>query len=686
MRLQTLRLTMALAAALAAASPWATAQTAPAAGAKPAIADLFRDPQMDRPALSPNGRFIAAVIRGKDSNGALAVIEIDNPKNVKLVGAFNDGGIGRFAWVNDDWLVYTASSTDQGNERELQSEGLWSVRRDGSDERMLIQPRFGQGTDSSTRLVNRVLEPDWGLYAVPQDGSNEVIVANVRGDTKNELVAVRLARMDVGTTLRRFIDEGAPPNAKGWAVDVNGAPWGLTTQRGNEVATYVKDADGKWVLLAKGSLTLPPIGPEISDGQGLRLLSARGGEYNEESLFRMDPKTLKVDDQPLVSAKGYDINAGAVYDRESKRILGLNYLTDAQGSVWFDPKLKDWQAKVDKLLPGRVNMLQCGACLKTSHLLVTSVSDVQPAEFYLYDGEAGKLQLLGASRPWIKASEMGHRDLARVKMRDGLEIPVMVTIPRGKAAGPRPAVVLVHGGPHQRGTVWTWNPLSQFFATRGYVVIEPEFRGSEGYGSKLAHAGWKQWGLAMQDDVTDSLQWAVKKGWVDDKRVCIAGASYGGYATLMGLIKDPGLYQCGISWAGVTDLDYLFDIHWSDTSDTSKKYSLTETVGDPVKDAEQFRKTSPVRRAAELKQPLLLAYGAMDVRVPIKHGNAFRDAVVAGGNKNVEWVVYNDEGHGWIKLSNNVDFYGRAERLLAKTIGTEPSPAAAAPAPATGGQ
>jgi len=685
MRTKYLRLTLALAAALGAATPWATAQTtpAPAADAKPPIADFFREAQMDRPLLSPDGKFIATVVRGKDENGVLAVIEIDNPRNVKVIAGFGDSGIGTFAWVTDERLIYTAGTTDKGNQRQLDGQGLWSVKRDGSDPRALIHAKFDQQGETGSRTAMRALDPDWGFAGLIQDGSNDVLVINAKGNMRGDLENVRLARMNVENGLRRFIDEGAPPNTKGWYVDVFGKPWGLSVWREDRVATYVKDTDGKWVVLQEGSQTDPPVTPAISDGKDLRLISARIGS-DVTSLYRMDPVTRKIDKQPLISAAGFDINASPIVDRVSKQILGLSYSTDAPGTIWFDAKLKDWQAKVDKQLPGRVNVLQCGACLTTSRLLVSSYSDTNPGEYYVYDGAADKFQPLGASRPWIKASQMAQRDMYRIKARDGLEFPVVVTTPRGKAAGPRPAVVLVHGGPWVRGTSWLWSEDAQFLASRGYVVIEPEFRGSVGYGYKLFRAGWKQWGLAMQDDVSDSLKWAVSKGMVDPARVCIAGASYGGYATLMGMIKDPGQYKCGISWVGVTDINLLFDIHWSDTSDATKKFSMKELVGDQKADAEQLRRTSPLHRAAELKQPLLLAYGASDERVPLKHGTDFKGAAESAGNKNVEWVVYSDEGHGWRKLSSNEDFWGRVEKLLAKTIGTGPSPAAAAPAPTPG--
>jgi dipeptidyl aminopeptidase/acylaminoacyl peptidase len=202
------------------------------------------------------------------------------------------------------------------------------------------------------------------------------------------------------------------------------------------------------------------------------------------------------------------------------------------------------------------------------------------------------------------------------------------------------------------------------------MVIEPEFRGSEGYGFKLFRAGWKQWGLAMQDDVADAVQWAVKQGWVDGKRVCIAGASYGGYATLMGLVRNGDLYQCGVAWVAVTDISLMYSIYWSDTSEEAKNYSMPLLIGDPVADAAQFKQTSPLEQAAKVNKPLLLAYGGADVRVPIKHGSEFRDAV-GRTNKDVQWVVYPEEGHGWRMLETEVDFWTRVEKFLGRYLSPE---------------
>jgi dipeptidyl aminopeptidase/acylaminoacyl peptidase len=305
---------------------------------------------------------------------------------------------------------------------------------------------------------------------------------------------------------------------------------------------------------------------------------------------------------------------------------------------------------------------------ETPYVLVFAYSDAEPGQYLLYDTKADKLTAIGRMRPWIEPARMARRDFVHYKARDGMDIPAWVTTPKDGKKGPHPMVVLVHGGPWVRGGTWDWDRDSQFLASRGYVVLEPEYRGSTGFGFKHFKAGWKQWGLAMQDDVTDGTRWAIEKGIADPKRICIAGASYGGYATLMGLAKDPGLYRCGFEWVGVTDLDLMYSATWSDMGSEYKKFGMPVLLGDRVKDAEQIKVTSPVNLADKIKQPLLMAYGADDVRVPVDHGTSFRDAV-AKTNKDVEWVVYPEEGHGWHKLKDNVDWWTRVDKFLARNIG-----------------
>lgn len=266
--------------------------------------------------------------------------------------------------------------------------------------------------------------------------------------------------------------------------------------------------------------------------------------------------------------------------------------------------------------------------------------------------------------------QLGITDLVRYKAADGLEIPAYLTLPPGHAKKNLPPVVLVHGGPWVRGNTWAWHPEVQFLASRGDAVLQPEFRGSTGFGRAHFEAGWKQWGQAMQTDLADGARWAIAPGIADPKRVSIAGASYGGYATLMGLAREPALFRCGVSWVGVTDLPILFSVSWSDTTTEVKQYGMPRLLGDPVAHAAMLKAQSPLTQAARIRPPLLMAYGAWDMRVPLIHGEAFRDAVKPH-NPQLEWVVYPEEGHGWDKPETRIDFWGRVERFLGRHLAAE---------------
>lgn len=228
--------------------------------------------------------------------------------------------------------------------------------------------------------------------------------------------------------------------------------------------------------------------------------------------------------------------------------------------------------------------------------------------------------------------------------------------------------MLVHGGPWVRGADLSWDERAQYLAALGYRVIEPEFRGSSGYGAKLLRAGDKQWGLRMQDDLVDALAWAAKQGLVDDKRACIMGSSYGGYAALMGPIRDPQAYRCAISFAGVTDIKLRFDAWNSDMSSEAEEFILPELMGDPATDTEMLDKSSPLARVKEIKVPVLLAHGLLDRRVPIDHAREFVSAAKAAG-VDIDYVLYEQEAHGFTKLKDEADYYRRVGACLAQHLG-----------------
>jgi dipeptidyl aminopeptidase/acylaminoacyl peptidase len=656
--------------ALLAPTPTLAQQGAEAQATVP-VADFFRIPRVARPALSANGKYLAAAVADDGGRVQLAVFDLENNGQARIVAGFRDADVSRIWWVNDQRIVFDAIDREPSVSRPL-APGLWGVNRDGSGFRQLISASGDySGAGRSSIITDRKLSWDWQFHDVLADGSNDVLVQGLITNSVREVVDSKVARLDTVTGVTRSLSDGAPDHVLTWVMDRQGQPAAVTTLHDGRYQSYLRSSSGagweKWqdAAMIGGSYATPFwVG---FDGQ-LVALDRRVDDAS--ALYDVDTKTHQLKAEPAFRLKGYDFSGDMVVDANARRLVGVHYETDAQGTVWLEPLMQATQSAIDVLLPTTVNRIDCQRCMSVPTILVTATSDRQPPIYFLYNRDTKVLRQIAASRPWIKPQSMGMREVQRFTARDGLSIPVLVTHPPGSANVVRPAVVLVHGGPWVRGTHWRWEPEAQFLATRGYVVIEPEFRGSQGYGFKLFRAGWKQWGMRMQDDVADATNWAVQQGWVDPKRVCIAGASYGGYATLMGLVRYNDLYQCGVEWAGVTDINLMYSITWSDSSKENKGYSMPVLVGDRVTDAQQLKDTSPLELAASVRRPLLMAYGGADERVPIEHGKAFRDAV-ARTNKDVEWVTYPDEGHGWLKFETQVDFWTRVEKFLDRNLRAE---------------
>lgn len=523
---------------------------------------------------------------------------------------------------------------------------------------------------SGTRVKTKALTWDYDLLGTFEDESDDVVVTrSLFTSSDYSLDQVVLYRLDTKSRqLTRLLDtaDAAPPLAiTQWILDHDGTPRiAIHAKKGRNIFYYFNPQTRKWDTLGDfDAFANEGFWPAFLGFDGTLYVTASKAGDKTSSLYRYDLKQKKLADEPLMHLEGFDFNGEPETDTKAGKIVGIHYETDAAGTAWLDSRFKAYQKTIDAALPGAVNTISCGHCLSSERLLVVSESDQQPKRFIIFDPATGKLSQVGNSLPDIDPEQMGARDFQRFAARDGLSIPVYITTPRRKASGPRPTVVLVHGGPWVRGSYWEWDAEAQFLASRGYLVLQPEFRGSTGFGYAHFIAGRRQWGLAMQNDLADAAKWAVAKGMADPKRICIAGASYGGYATLMGLINDPGIFRCGVEWVGVTDISLMFTSARGDFSNNTLQYDLPFLIGDPEKDADAMQKVSPVSQAARITQPLLAAYGGRDQRVPGIHFNAFQSAV-SKTNRNVEWVFYEDEGHGWRYDKDKFDFWTRVEKFL----------------------
>ena len=666
--------TMATVATIVVAACGIATGEAVAADAPPPVKDFFGVEEMSKPVLSPSGKYLAVRTAGSNGRQILVVFNTDPPLKGKSVAGFADGDVDEVTWVNDDRLVFNVTDAQASFFNGIWP-GLFAVDRTGEALRSLVQRQWRGFESTGSNIISKELTPNHRLHRVLRDGSSDVLIERDNLDSeRREVLSVSLLRLNTSTGRSSLFDAGLKQIAQSWWSDPQGVPRvALTTEGAQTTVHWRAAADQSWSAVASGHTFSGSKGLftpwSIGEDSKLYALAERGDADRTRALYRFDDSSRKLDSEPLVGLAGFDFSGRLIFDGKTHKLLGVRYTGDALSTVWVDKDMQALQARIDKLIPGLNNLIDVAECGCSRWAVVSSYSDKQPMVYWLYDREADKLESIGRSRPAIDARQMAERDFVRFAARDGMSIPLHVTRPNPKlhGKGPWPTVMLVHGGPQVRGGSWRWTSEAQFLASRGYLVVEPEFRGSRGYGEKLFEAGWKQWGLAMQDDVTDATQWAIKQGLADAKRVCIAGASYGGYATLMGLIKEPELYRCGVAWVAVTDIQMLFDLHWSDLNDEWKNYGLPVIAGDPVKNAEQFTATSPLKQAARLKQPLLLAYGGSDRRVPIEHGTRFRDAV-SKTNSQVEWVVYPEEGHGFSKPESRFDFYSRMEKFLAKQL------------------
>ena len=666
MRVFSLALSTALALAFSAAPVQSQAQTAPP------LEDFFKNPRLGGVRLSPDGKHVALIAPSTKGDGrmVLASAPVESPQKWTVVAHVEGADVRSAHWVNDRRLVFDLVDR-QAPVGDQQGAGLYAVNLDGTDFVWLVGRRYGDREIPNS--LKRPLGFNHVLAGTLADGSDDVLVVRFeeRRYETEPTTSVMLRLNTVTKAQKNLSGDDVPLGAMSWLVNRSAThtPVTTTVADGQSRVLYRATPGEPWGELAKFDAYMggpKAFEPSFMDREGqLYVTASRDDSMKTTALFRYDLKKKEREKEPILALQGYDFTGAPMFDRDDGRLLGLSNTTDASGIAWLDSTMKSVQDKVDALLPHTNNILDCKKCVNGRYVLVHAYSDRQPSVYFLFDRETQKLNMVGASRPWIDSRAMAEQDLSFVKTRDGLNMPVLVTKPKGK--GPWPAVILVHGGPYVRGSEWGWTSDSQFLASRGYLVVEPEFRGSTGFGTEYFRKGWKQWGLAMQDDVTDATQWAVQKGLADPKRLVIAGASYGGYATMMGLVKEPELYRAGINWVGVTDIELMYEVGWSDFAGSDwQRFGMPRLVGDRKADKQQLDATSPLKHAARITKPVLMAYGGEDYRVPLPHGTKMRDALKKLGKVPVEWVEYQDEGHGWMLETNNYDFWKRVEAFLAK--------------------
>ncbi len=502
----------------------------------------------------------------------------------------------------------------------------------------------------------------------PHEGTRATILDSLPDDDEHILVTHNKRDKKVFDVYRINIKTGAetlaaqnPGNFTGWVTDHAGKIRGAISADGVNTSLFYRatEADAfKSIVTTNFREGVSPVG-WTADNSLMYVSSNRGRD--KAALFEFDPATGK-EGKLIFEHPEVDVSALG-WSRARKTILWTNVNVEKAEPVFFDKEAERIYKALRAQL-GNAEISYAGATKDEQTYVVATYSDRTPGVRYLYDVKTDKLTKLAEINPAIEASEMAEMKPVKYTARDGLVIRGYLTLPKGIAAKNLPVVVNPHGGPWARDN-WGYNPEVQFLANRGYAVLQMNFRGSTGFGRKFLEASFKQWGLAMQDDITDGVEWLIKEGIADPKRVAIYGASYGGYATLSGITRTPDLYAAAVSYVGVSNMfTFMKSIppYWKPFLEM-----MTEMVGDAEKDKAQLTATSPALNADKIKTPLFVAQGAKDPRVVKAESDQMVEALRKRGVQ-VDYMVKDNEGHGFRNQENQFEFYGAMEKFLAKHL------------------
>jgi dipeptidyl aminopeptidase/acylaminoacyl peptidase len=641
--------------------------TGSALAAPPPVETFFKPIAYPQMKISPAGTHVAVLY---PANGAtnLAVIDLTASAGAPLTGYAAPANVRRMYWKSNDRLIYEVDDYDHyGNKVH----NIGAVNRDGKNHIMLMDNRDPVGATGyySEEVLDLKLEDPSHVLLASELGSPgfpaiyDTDAVSVWQQMRSQAESNRSP-----FATRRIKVASAPGRNCEYTVDLTGeVRVCLSTEADlSRQLLYRADKSAPWQALAHFSEATGYIIPLgfAPDNKTLYVLSNFGGDTL--ALFEFDPaaKTLG---KRLFGAPGVDI-ANGIFAADGRRLLGVRYQRD-RSYVWYlDKNTAEIQTALSKAFPEyRVAIYSQSQDGKRAIIQVDN--DQTPGRFYLYDDVKQNVSMISERAPWIDPKIMGTVTTIQFKSRDGLQLNGYLTVPPGREAKNLPLIVNPHGGPFGIRDYDGWNPDTQFLASRGYAVLQVNFRGSAGYGAAFQQAGKGEWGGRMQDDITDGVNWAVQQGLADKSRVAIMGASYGGYAAMMGLVLTPDVYRCGITLSGVSDLPEIFDplVRTNNVQRERSREELrfwSDAFGES-KNEGYLRDRSPVNNVQKIRAPVFIAHGVDDLVVPYSTASRFRDAL-QGAGKSVEFYGRPDEGHGFIKEANNVELFTKIEHFLQK--------------------
>ncbi len=617
---------------------FSTATMAQAGAGEPApipLRDFFRNPDITGFQLSPSGDALAYI---KPYENRLNIfVRVRTGDEEKRLTSVTDRDVTSFFWKGDGRILFLK---DNGGDENFH---LYAANRDGTEPKDLT----------------------------PFEGVRAQVIDDLEDHPTDVIVGLNKRNKEIFDAYRLNVETGElslaaenPGNISSWLTDHAGNLRVATTTDGlNTSLLYRKTSGEPW----KNVLTTnfrESFSPEFFTFDDKNLYGVSNLGRDKAAVVEFDLDAAK-ETQVLFEHPEVDVS-GLAYSRKRKVLTAAVFTTWKGDRHFFDAEAEKTYRRLQTKLPG-YEVAIISSNRDEDRYVVRTFSDRSLGAFYLYDVGADELTKLADRAPWLDEARMAEMKPVSFKARDGLTINGYLSLPLGREPKNLPVVLNVHGGPWARDS-WGFSPEVQFLASRGYAVLQINFRGSTGYGRNFWEISFGQWGGAMQDDLTDGVRWLAAQGIADPKRVAIYGGSYGGYATLEGLVKDPDLYAAGIDYVGVSN---LFTFLKTIPPYSKHQLEIMHTIlRHPQKDKAWLQAHSPALNAERIKAPLFIAQGAKDPRVNIAESNQMVEALQKRG-VTVQYMVKPNEGHGFHNEENRFDFYEAMEAFLEKHVTPE---------------
>lgn len=610
--------------------------------------------------ISPDGQYFATTIPMDDKTG-IAILRRADSKVVSSFSLGKNNHVYDFTWANSDrLLIRVAEKFGMLEQPQATGEVIGMTVGDKGVEPLVgyrassggVGSRIGQG--SSKNNVAAIT-----LDKIPGDDRN--IVITTAPYSEDELWT-RAERLDVYTGKREIIAR-APVKGSDFFIDNKGV---VRFARGSEYDNASKlyhraNDDAEWTLVNDENVSgrvESPLGFSEDNRTAYLQVEQKSGpdaivSYDSASGERKEVLRDKSSD-PTYIIYGFGATNAPV---------GAMYLDGRPHTRFFDEASKE--AKLYKMLQAAFpddTVMVTSTTDDGKTALVSTSSDRDPGSFYLFDTETKKASYLLSRRDWVDPEKMARVKPVELKARDGLAMRGYLTLPPGKGERNLPLVIYPHGGPFGIYDTWGFDTDPQILAAAGYAVLQVNYRGSGNYGRNFHQSGAQQWGLAMQDDLTDATRWAIEQGIADPDRICIYGASYGAYAALMGVAKEPGLYKCAVGYIGVYDLVKL------SAQESRESKRLNTWTSEWMGTGEKLGPVSPNRIANRIKVPVFLAAGGEDEIAPIDQSESMESALKKAGVP-VETLYYKTEGHGFYDAEHRQEYYRRLLAFLSRSLG-----------------